>query len=50
MGEGDGGVGEDDGVAGVDRHHTMIAQRRSGATGKEGLEPPSFLFFLGLPP
>ena len=25
MGEGDGGVDEDDGVVGVDRRHTMIA-------------------------
>ena len=43
MGEGDGDVvedgGDDDGP-----------QRRSGATGSEGREPPSFFFFLDLLP
>jgi hypothetical protein len=51
MGEGDEDVGEDDGVVGVDRRHTMIARSCSSATGREGERAPSsFFFFLGLPP
>ena len=48
MGEGDGGVGEDDGVVGVDRRHDDGPGDVSVPPGERGREPPSF-FFLGLP-
>ena len=44
MGEGDGGVGEDDGVVGVDRRHMMIAPaafRRHRERGGESPPPYS---------
>ena len=47
MGEGNEDVGEDDGVVGVDRRHTMIA--RAAFQRHWEREPPSFLFFHGLP-
>ena len=47
MGEGDGGVDEDDGVVGVDRCHTMIAP---AAFRRHRERAPSFFFFLDLPP
>jgi hypothetical protein len=46
MGEGDGGVDEDDGVVGVDRRHTMIAPaafRRHRERGGESPPPSSSL-------
>src|SRR3989337_2124268 len=48
MGEGDGGVGEDDGVVGVDRRHTMIAPaafRRHRERGGESPPPSSSLAY-----
>ena len=50
MGEGDGGVGEDDGVVGVDRRHTMIALTAFRRHRERGGRDPSFFFFLDLPP
>ena len=50
MGEGDGDVGEDGGDVGVDRGDDDGPQRRSGATGSKGREPPFFFFFLALLP
>ena len=50
MGEGDGDVGEDDGGVGVDRGDDDGPQRRSGATGSKGREPPFLFFFLDLLP
>ena len=40
MGEGDGGVDEDDGVVGVDRRHTMIAPAAFGCHQERGGESP----------
>ena len=50
MGEGDGDVGEDGGGVGEDCGDDDGPRRRSGATGSEGGEPPSFFFFLDLLP
>ena len=42
----------DDGreVVGVDRHHNDGPGGVSAPPGERGREPPSFFFFLGLPP
>ena len=40
MGEGDGGVDEDDGVVGVDRRHTMIAPTAFWRHRERGGESP----------
>ena len=50
MGEGDGGVGEEDGVVGVDRHHDDGPGGLPVPPGERGREPPSFFFFLDLLP
>jgi hypothetical protein len=43
MGEGDGGVDEDDGVVGVDRRHTMIAPAAFRRHQERGGESPLLL-------
>ena len=43
MGEGDGGVDEDDGVVGVDRRHTMIAPAAFRRHRERGGESPLLL-------
>jgi hypothetical protein len=50
MGEGDGGVGEDDGVVGVDRRHTMFAPAAFRRHRERGAESPLLLLCLPWPP
>ena len=51
MGEGDEDVDEDDRVVGVDCRHMMIGPAGVPAPPEESEgEPPSFFFFLVLPP
>jgi hypothetical protein len=49
MGEGDGGVGEDDEVVGVDRRHTMIAPAVFWRHRERGGESPLLLILPWLP-
>jgi hypothetical protein len=50
MGEGDGGVDEDDRVVGVDRRHKMIAPAAFRRHREREGRAPSIFFFLGLLP
>jgi hypothetical protein len=45
MGEGDGGVDEDDGAVGVDRRHMMIASAAFQRHRERGGESPLLLLF-----
>ena len=49
MGEGDEDVGEEDGVVGVDRRHTMIAPPAFRRHRERGVESP-LLILLPWPP
>ena len=49
MGEGDGVVGEDDRVVGVDHRHTMIAPTAFRCHRERGGEGPLLLLLLLLP-
>ena len=50
MGEGDGDVGEDDGGVGVDCGDDYGPGGVPAPPGERGRGPPSFFFFLDLPP